>query len=264
MDTYIAYFDETGDDGITTKSSFEFVLSSIYMPSEKWQENYDAFKTFRKQIRSLYGLYVNEEMHTMDFLRNRDPYRNFNWSLEEKREILISFAKAISSLDIKAVNVIIDKTNIKNEDYSVLEKAVTYNIQNIENDSNGDWKYIIISDKGRISRMRETARKIRTLKYASTYDDCSSNLPINNLIEDIMEKDSKECFFIQICDYISCFIFLYYRNIMKKTILPKRIGFLIDEEFVTNIIKIFKKGEILNTNAATDNEYGIAVFPKAR
>ena len=45
MDTYIAYFDETGDDGITTKSSSEFVLSSIYMPSEKWQENYDAANT---------------------------------------------------------------------------------------------------------------------------------------------------------------------------------------------------------------------------
>lgn len=52
MDTYIAYFDETGDDGITTKSSSEFVLSSIYMPSEKWQENYDAFKTFRKLMKS--------------------------------------------------------------------------------------------------------------------------------------------------------------------------------------------------------------------
>jgi len=30
MDTYIAYFDETGDDGVTTASS-EFFVSPIYI-----------------------------------------------------------------------------------------------------------------------------------------------------------------------------------------------------------------------------------------
>lgn len=36
MDTYIAYFDETGDDGPTTASSDVFVLTSIYMSTECW------------------------------------------------------------------------------------------------------------------------------------------------------------------------------------------------------------------------------------
>ena len=30
MDIYIAYFDETGDDGVTTASSEFFVLTSLY------------------------------------------------------------------------------------------------------------------------------------------------------------------------------------------------------------------------------------------
>lgn len=37
MNTYIAYFDETGDDGVTEASSDYFVLTSLYMPAESWQ-----------------------------------------------------------------------------------------------------------------------------------------------------------------------------------------------------------------------------------
>ena len=31
LDTYLVYFDETGDDGITTASSDVFVLTSMYI-----------------------------------------------------------------------------------------------------------------------------------------------------------------------------------------------------------------------------------------
>ena len=45
MNTYLAYFDETGDDGITLSSSDHFILTSLYMPAEKWQSNFDKIKT---------------------------------------------------------------------------------------------------------------------------------------------------------------------------------------------------------------------------
>ena len=34
METYLVYFDETGDDGMVQYSSEHFVLTSIYMPTE--------------------------------------------------------------------------------------------------------------------------------------------------------------------------------------------------------------------------------------
>ena len=40
METQIVYCDETGDDGLNTSSSEAFILTSIYMPSSSWQENY--------------------------------------------------------------------------------------------------------------------------------------------------------------------------------------------------------------------------------
>ena len=51
METQIVYCDETGDDGLNTSSSNEFILTSIYMSSSSWQNNYDKIKLFRKKAK---------------------------------------------------------------------------------------------------------------------------------------------------------------------------------------------------------------------
>lgn len=67
MNTYLAYFDETGDDGLTLLSSDHFILTSLYMPAEKWQSNFDKIKQLRKQLKKEYGFHISEEMHTKHF-----------------------------------------------------------------------------------------------------------------------------------------------------------------------------------------------------
>ncbi|WP_434310374.1 hypothetical protein [Hominifimenecus sp. rT4P-3] len=55
METQIVYCDETGDDGLNTSSSESFILTSIYMPSSSWQDNYDTIKTLRSELKKEYG-----------------------------------------------------------------------------------------------------------------------------------------------------------------------------------------------------------------
>ncbi len=261
METFIAYFDETGDDGITTASSDVFVLSSIYMSTESWQKNYDDFKFFRTALKNKYGMHVTEEMHTMHFLRDKGLYRPYEWTLTQRQEILSEFAIAISNLDVRVINVIIDKNNIHTDDYDVLETALKYNIQRIENDSAGKWKYLVIADQGRIMPMRKTARKIKTFNPLSSYFGGVKNAPIHGMVEDILEKSSEESYFIQICDYISCFTSLYYKYVMKDEILPKRIAQVIDKEFISKVIDTFEAGGILNEKASS-NKYGLVIYPR--
>lgn len=262
MDTRIVYFDETGDDGRNTSSSDIFVLTSLYMASESWNENYHMVKEFRKKWRKENGLHVSEEMHTKHFLTDKNPYRSYNWSIEQKEKMLVEYTMMIASLKIKVINTIIDKTKIQTNDYNVLEKALTYNIQRIENDSNGDWNYCIITDQGRISPMRKTARAIRAYNPIHSQFGGYLNKPIQYLIEDILEKDSKESYFIQICDFISYFVHLYYRTKYQNKELPNRVGKLIDEEFVGRVLATFKHNGILNLKANSGNQYGIVIYPK--
>ena len=67
----------------------------------------------------------------------------------------------IASFNLASINVIIDKTRITIKNYHILENALTYNVQRIENDSHGDWNFLLITDKGRIAPMRKTVRAIR-------------------------------------------------------------------------------------------------------
>ncbi len=261
MNTRIVYCDETGDDGLNTSSSEVFILTSIYMPSNSWNDNYETIKRFRKSLRSEYGFHVGQEMHTKHFLSDKNPYRSYQWTPEQKRDILKQYTLMISSLNLVSVNVIIDKTRISTSDYSVLENALTYNIQRIENDSNGEWNYLLITDKGRLPPMRKTARAIRSFNPIHSQFGGYINKPIKGMIEDVLEKDSSESHYIQICDFISYFVHLYYLTRYKNKSLPNRVGRLIDADFVGRVMATLSKNDIFNKKASKE-KYGLVIYPR--
>ena len=113
MKTYIAYFDETGDDGVTINSSDHFILTSLYMPAESWQQNFEKMRILRRELKDKYGFHVSEEMHTKHFLTDKNPYREYHWSKETKQDIIKAFTLTIAKMDLKIVNVIIDKKKFK-------------------------------------------------------------------------------------------------------------------------------------------------------
>jgi len=154
--------DESGDEGID--GSHQFILTSLYMSFDSWQNNYNLMKELRQDFRKVYGFHVKEEMHTRDFLYNKNPYKKYNWSNCQRQEMIKSYAKAISTMDAKIVNVIIDKSKIIDPNYKVLENALKYSIQRIEKDSrNNNWKYMIVTDKGRIGPMKKLPEKLGCL-----------------------------------------------------------------------------------------------------
>ena len=263
MESYLAYFDETGDDGLINTSTDHFVLTSIYMPADRWQSNFNKLRDMRIDLKKQYGFHVAMEFHTKQFLTDKNPYRNWEWTREEKQDILKRYTVALGSLDMQCINVIIDKEKVRSEQYSVLENALTYSIQRIENDSNGRWNYIILSDKGRIAPMTKTARKIRAYNpIPSMFGEAYRNQPIKNMIEDILEKDSSESYFIQAADFISYFAHLYFVTHTRNQTLPNRVAQVIDASFVGQVFATLKKGEKLNMKAGPSHTYGFVIYPK--
>lgn len=220
-------------------------------------------RSLRKELRDKYGFHVTEEMHTKHFLTDKNPYRSYQWSKETKQEILKAFTLTIADMDLKIVNVIIDKTKFKDNNYRILENALKYNIQRIENDSDGKWNYLIITDEGRIAPMRKTARAIRSYNpIHSKYSYEFLNQPIANMIEDILEKNSSESYFIQICDFVSFFVHLYFLTEIRKTSLPNRVSKIIDDNFVRRVMATLKTSGCLNLKANEANQYGLVIYPK--
>lgn len=160
---FISYFDESGDDGYPKYSSELFVLTSIYLHHSKWKENHDKIYNFRKQLKTDFGLKISEEFHSKEFITDKDPYHG-RFTPKERKEIIFQYFRLLNLLDIKIISVVIDKTRINRPAYHILKNALTYNVQRIENDLNflGDaGKFMIITDEGRLSKMRDTVRMLQ-------------------------------------------------------------------------------------------------------
>lgn len=84
------------------------------------------------------------------------------------------------------------------------------------------------------------------------------------MIEDILEKDSKESYFIQVCDFISYFVHLYYKSKALHASLPNRVAKVIDDQFVSRVLATLKEGNLLNLDAAHSDpySYGLVVYPR--
>lgn len=266
METKIVYFDESGDNGRLNSSSPYFILTSVSMDASDWKENYLLYKQVRKSLRSNYGLYTYEEIHMKNYLYDHDPYRKYGLSPTDRRKLLIDYIHGLVNLSMEAINVVIDKTVIRDNDYPILENALKYNIQRIDNTYSKQYNYLIITDKGRLSSMRKTARAICAYNQipSSVPGFPSKNVPIKGMIEDILEKDSVESPFIQIADTISYFVNLYYRVIIKDEQLSGRVASILSANDLIDIMDRFKENSILNLRASGKDPYGLVIYPSSR
>ena len=58
---FLVYYDESGDDGIIKYSAPLFVLTGIYINKDNWKEAYQEIYSFRKNLRTKYGLLLKTE-----------------------------------------------------------------------------------------------------------------------------------------------------------------------------------------------------------
>ncbi len=262
---YLAYYDEAGDDGYPKFSSPIFVLTSCYFHYLHWKNGYDALHQLRRLLKDDFGFPVKTEMHTKQFVMNKNPYAKLNLSDEKRLEVMDKFCDFIAQLNLRIVNTVIVKPRIRKQDYPVLDTAFKYSIQRIENDldplRNPDNKFLIITDPGRVGKMRLTSRRIQRINFIpSKYGPASYRKEISALIEDPLPKDSKESYYIQLSDLVSYVVYLY--SILKTASgkLPNRLPPKVDAEKVEDWMERLKP--CFNLQAAPSDPYGIVWHPK--
>jgi len=261
---YIAYFDESGDDGYPGSSQI-FVLTSVYMHFQTWKENYNRLTAFRAALKEHAGFPVNLEFKAKNLMLNKRPYRRFGWELGKRKLILDRFIDIYTALQMSAINVVINKRNLKDSTYGILDRALNYNIQRIENDLHERdpiHKFMIITDEGRIGKMRKTTRKIQRINFIpSIFDGRPYRKEIEKLIEDPLPKDSRESYFIQTADTIAWLIYLFY---LKRFIGGKwrtRLENILTVEEVEQWLDLLSDKGILNLKASKE-KHGIVHYAK--
>jgi len=261
----IAYYDEAGDDGFPRYSSPLFVLSAVYMHYLQWRPNFERVHEFRRGLKRDFGLPVKLEMHTKYFVLGKNPYRSFGFSERDRIQVMDLFADLIGGLQMKIINVVINKPSLQPNSAAVLDTALKFSVQRIENDldptQNPEARFMIITDPGRVGAMRGTTRRIQRINYIpSRFGSGPYRREITALIEDPIQKDSTESYFIQLADYISFVVYLYAHFETGVGHLHGRMPSGVDQAKVGDWMNRLRPA--LNTRAAGDNEYGVKIYPR--
>ena len=156
------------------------------------------------------------------------------------------------------------KTAILLSTYNILDSALKYSVQRIENDMtqmDPHSRYLIITDQGREGKMRKTTRCIQKINYIpSKFGTYAYRKEIQHLIEDPLPKDSAQSYFIQLSDLISYIVFLYGTKTILNANLSNRMPSAVDLIKIEYWLDLMKNS--LNLKACSDNPYGILVHPK--
>jgi hypothetical protein len=262
---YLCYIDEAGDDGYPNTSSPLFAFSMLYMDRHEWKENWERIRAFRRELKEKFGIPIGLEFHTKDFITDKNPFRQYNLSVIDKRRILAGFVRIINTLELRVISVVINKNKIQaGSDYDVFDNALTYATQRIENDlikNCGEAKFLMITDEGRLSKTVKTTRRIQRINFIpSMFSDSSYRKEIKRLIEDPLSKNSSDSWFIQLADLVVTIVYYYKLLELGVGVLPKRVANVLQPEEFGSLLDIMKLR--LNTAASRFCKYGIATYPK--
>ncbi|HQF39011.1 MAG TPA: DUF3800 domain-containing protein [Opitutaceae bacterium] len=258
---FLSYFDESGDDGFPSTSSDLFVLAALYMPYTQWRRNFEAVQAARRQLAQAHRFRFDWELHTREFLLEKDPYRCAQFSPEARMEIVGKMCATLASLDTKIVIVVINKKNIRKPDYRVLDTALTYSVQRIHNDLQAQaGHFMVISDEGRIASMRTTIRRLQKINFVPMLGGTDSyRQDLRDLIEDPLPKNSRDSYFIQLADMVACITSLWCVSWLGIGTIPKRMAFLPSDQPKRWLEQI---QPVLNLQASK-NPFGIVCYPRA-
>ena len=262
---FIAYYDESGDDGFPGSSPL-FVLSAVYLHYLDWQNVYKEIIEFRQELKQNYGLPIKLEIHAKHLLLGKNPYRTLNLSESDRVSIIDLFCEKIAQLNLKVINVVINKNKLKSPspNYDVLDNALRYSIQRIENDLkkiDPKRKFIIITDEGRVGKMCSISRKIQRINFIpSKYEKRLYRQEIQSLIEDPLPKSSRESYFIQLSDLIAYIVYAHKLTELGIGSFPSRIPKAVNEEKLCEWLDTLKPR--LNLEASKTDPYGIVCYPK--
>lgn len=259
---HIAYYDESGDDGYPRFSSPVFALAACYVHHLNWKATFEAVHEFRRQLRVRYGIPIKWEIHTKHLLLGKRPYRALGLAEEARVAAVGELCDLIGQLDVKLVNVAIVKPRITFPGYRVLDTAFKYSIQRIENDlaQNPTDRFLIISDEGRLGALRGTARRIQRVNFIpSKFGAAPRHREIRALIEDPLPKNSKESYFIQLCDLVAFVVYLHVLAMTATGRFHGRLPSQVTPRLVEAWLEQMKPS--LNLAAAPEHPFGIKIHP---
>lgn len=215
----LLYIDDSKDEKIS-------IFSALSIPENNWRECFKAIRNYRRQLKASDGIYVYKELHAWKFISGRGDVSDRTVTKSRRCEIFIETLRVITTLPgIQIFNTVFSPK----DDEIAFERLL--NRINRTAKAQGT-NAILICDQGKEAAYTRLRRRISRFnpipsKFGVWIDsgETHKNIPINNIIEDPIFKDSKQSYFIQLADFCA------YALLRRENPIPSKSYYGIDKAF---------------------------------
>lgn len=208
---HIIYIDSSNDEKTV-------VHTAIAVPVESWHSTFNKIKTFRKKINQEYGIYMYKELHAWKFVSGRGQISNKIVTKYQRSIIFNEVMDLVESIpDLRVFNSL----GAKSKDSVCFERLL-----NRINRTLKEWNShgILVCDEGNEASITKQVRRMSVYNpvpsiYKVWIDsgEKSKNIPLENIIEDPVFKQSNKSYFIQLCDFVAYALLRREMPIASKT-----------------------------------------------
>lgn len=209
---WFAYIDESNDPG-----KF-YAYTALVTTGDRWLNTFQKVKTFREALRRDHGVYMKYELHAWKFVPGRGRPADRTIRKPERAEI---FQKTLRFVAECRSFVVVSSCST-NPQYA-LERLVT-RINNTA--SRRGEQVLLFFDEGEEAKITKLLRKLRVWNpipsNRGTWEDTgktTKSIPLANIIEDPIFKDSSTSYFIQLVDFCAYALLRMERPLPEKSAL---------------------------------------------
>ncbi len=202
---YLAYFDESGDSGLTNSPTRFFVLSCVLVHQTHWLKSLNALISMRKLMRDSVGISPRAEIKAIDIRKGRGPLWGLRWSLERRMlfyQNIMRYAAA-NLQDFTIFSVAIDKKPAAAKGREPRETAWQWALQRVHRFcDDGAHSAMIFPDDGHGVLIKRLIRRMRRYeRVPRRWGGGSFAIPIERIIEDPNDRQSNDSYFVQLADW---------------------------------------------------------------
>lgn len=208
---WLIYVDDSMGDRL-------IAFSALAIHSDSWKDCFVKFKEYRRSLKQSHGMFVYKEWHATDFVAGRGNIGTQPVGKYDRSRVFLNTLRFVAtSLPSSRVFNAIDA--IKYEEW--LFERLLNRIQRTMVSWNDT--ALIISDEGKELQYTKLLRRMSVHNpIPSMYGvwpgtgTRTVNIPTDRIIEDIVFKDSRKSFFIQLADFCA------FSLLRKEEQLPSR------------------------------------------
>jgi hypothetical protein len=200
---YIAYVDESGDDGHNVAITQYYTLSGIILADSNWKVFLEKVKAFRQSLKRDFGLTLRADLRATDLWRNSGDFTRLRLSYADRNRIFRQTAEFLrSSQEVTILTVSINKASPQLiSTAKISEIAWTMFFQRYENWLLGKQGFgIVVNDEGHDKMVRQLSRKMRVYNPIPSHYGGYYQAPVVKVIEDPFSRHSQYSYFVQLAD----------------------------------------------------------------